>query len=184
MIEDATHSTRPTRSGHPHAGQRRSVDGVLPVGPAAAYLLISDVVTNAEHSPETLDLQWEQREHPDGVTVGDRFTAHNALDGTRWTSTSIVTAAEPGHRFSFAVSGTEHPTATWTFELEPAPDGRTRVTYSVVLGDGPSMFDAFAGPDLTHRQTAVARRLDQLAENMRELLLVLARPHHPADGPP
>ena len=79
------------------------------------------------------------------MTVGDRLTSSNRSMGLTWTSTSTVTAADPGRCFAFAVNGTEHhPTA---LDLRPDAGAARRhpMRYTVVLDDGPSMFDAVSG---------------------------------------
>lgn len=151
------------------------VTAVLPCDPLRAYELVSDVVATARHSAEVVSLTWDHRAAPPKICIGDRFTAHNAGMGMTWTSTSVVTAAEPGHVFAFAVGGTEHPTATWTFLLLPdESSGGTLVSYTVELGDGPSMFDAVSGADPARRVVVVERRLDGLATGMRSLLSALS----------
>ena len=161
-------------AGHPVrtvvTPERRSVSGVLPVDPATAYRAVSDVVATAAHSEEVLAVRWEPGAEPAAVRPGDRFTADNSFGGMRWSSTSTVTAAEPGRRFAFAVGSPEHPTATWAFDLSPDPAG-TRVTYSVELGDGPSMMSGVAPAE---RADVVASRMDALADGMRRLLDRLA----------
>ena len=139
---------------------------VLPGDPLTTYAIVSAVVATAEHSEEVLEVRWDLRADATRVSVGDRFTAHNGLRGMRWSSTSTVTHAEPGRRFAFAVNGPEHPTATWTFDLEPHGAG-TRVDHTVVLGDGPSMIPPVAGGDPRRRAEVVAVRLDALAEATR-----------------
>ena len=109
-----------------------------------------------------LEVRWEHRADPPRVGPGDTFTARNCLNRTTWTSRSVITAAHPGRSFSFAVSGTEKPTATWEFALQPRGGGAT-VTYTVTLGDGPSMFGHFTGSDPARRAAAEQARLDQLA---------------------
>jgi len=104
------------------------------------------------------------------VTVGDRLTSSNRSMGLTWTSTSTVTAADPGRCFAFAVNGTEHhPTA---LDLRPDAGAARRhpMRYTVVLDDGPSMFDAVSGGGPPRRAGAVIRRLDSLAEGMQHLL--------------
>lgn len=139
-------------------GRRRTVHRTLPLTAETAFQAVSDVVATAAHSGEIVQLWWERRVDPGTVTVGDRFAAHNRFLGMDWTSTSTVTAADPGRRFAFAVSGTEHPTAIWSFTLTPVDNDQVEVGYSVELGDGPLMFGARSDSDPERRATATTQR--------------------------
>ena len=147
----------------------RSVECLFPTDPLTAYAIISDVVANAAFSDELIDVWWESRKDPSVVSVGDTFSSKNGFRAMRWTSTSVVIQASPGRRFAFAVSGTDNPTAIWTFDIV-AVDTGSRVTYTVQLGDGPSMFSVVTGGDPTRRAQAEAFRLDSFAEDMQHML--------------
>ncbi|WP_428343064.1 SRPBCC family protein [Mycobacterium sp.] len=151
--------------------KQRTVTHLIGAAPADVYAAVTDVVATAAHSEELVAVAWTRRQFPDRVTIGDQFTSDNSVAGMSWTATSTVTAAEPGRRFAFAVSGPEHPTATWTFELSrSAWVGLTEVIYTVELGDGPSMLDTVANGDPIRRAAAETRRLDSLARDMAGLL--------------
>lgn len=141
----------------------RSVSGLVRADPPAVWAVVGDVPRTAQWSAEVQSVDWD--DPAAGPVVGAWFTAHNRAGDTTWDPRSVVTASVPGEVFAFAVSGVEHPTATWTWTLEAVTDG-TQVTYAVELGDGPSMLKAVAGDDLERLARMTERRLEQLAAAM------------------
>ena len=103
-----------------------SVTALIRADPATVYGLISDITKMNQFSPETVQTSWL-----DGATearAGARFKGTNAIGSTRWSTKPMVTAADPGRRFAFAVPGRSGP--TWTYQLV-AVTGGTEVTESM-----------------------------------------------------
>ncbi|MDE3206419.1 MAG: SRPBCC family protein, partial [Acidobacteriota bacterium] len=66
------------------------------------------------------------------------FAGHNSHPAIgEWTTISYVVECERPHRFAWAVSDRDNPSATWRFTLEPE-DGGTRLTQWMRIGPGPS----------------------------------------------
>jgi hypothetical protein len=92
------------------------------------FAAISDITRTGEWSPECTGGRWL-----DGATsaaVGARFEGDNVVKvgpiaAKKWTTTSVVTACEPGVVFEFVAA--EH--STWRYEFEPVASG-TKVTES------------------------------------------------------
>jgi hypothetical protein len=101
--------------------------------PQAIWELVSDVTRIGSYSPETFEAEWLGE--ATGPAVGARFRGHvrrNRRGPVYWT-TCQVTESEPGKVFAFDVLTGNQPTNTWRYELEPGPDGTTRVTESFRL---------------------------------------------------
>ena len=90
---------------------------------------ISDITRMGEWSPECIAGRWAGDAF--GPAVGASFEGDNAIKVAgrtlkRWTTTSDVTACEPGRVFEFFSGGL----STWRYELTPTDDGRTSITES------------------------------------------------------
>lgn len=100
----------------------------IDAAPLTVYELLSDITRMGDWSPECYRCEWL-----DGATtaaVGVKFRGHNRLGKARWTTDAIVTTADPGREFSFAVlhkSGRE--VTLWRYELRQV-GGRTEVVES------------------------------------------------------
>ncbi len=103
----------------------------IAAAPEKVYELISDVTRMGEWSPETVGAEW--LDGASGPAAGARFKGRNKRR-MPWATTSTVTAAEPGRRFSFATG--KAPDTTWCYTLEPAGDG-TEVTESFEIAKPP-----------------------------------------------
>lgn len=104
---------------------------VIDASPAALYDLISDPVQMARWSPENTGATLVD-EKPIGV--GTTFRGTNRRGSARWTTESVVTAADPGERFAFRVdkwgTGSRLLTvavASWEYRFAPVAGG-TQVT--------------------------------------------------------
>ena len=91
------------------------------------YDLVSDVTRAGEWAAETTRGTWLG--DATGSAVGARFRGHNKHRGRPWSTTCVVTAAEPGRAFEFRVGLAGVRTALWRYEIEPTESG-CRVTES------------------------------------------------------
>lgn len=99
--------------------------------PEHVYALVSDVTRTPEFSPEILECTW--LDGATGPAVGARFKARNKVaNRPAWHNKPVVTAAEPGRRFSFARTEPFGGTVEWTYTFEPNSDG-TLVTESYAV---------------------------------------------------
>ncbi len=94
--------------------------------PHEVWAAISDISRMGEWSPECVAARWTGG--ADGPAVGATFEGDNVAKVAgrtvkRWTTTSQVTACEPGSRFDFVAEGL----TTWSYRFEPDGTG-TRVT--------------------------------------------------------
>lgn len=94
--------------------------------PAEVWAAIADITRMGDWSPECIAGRWVGG--ATGPAIGARFEGDNVakLAGRtikKWTTTSEVTACEPGAVFEFVAEGY----TTWRYSFEPAGTG-TRVT--------------------------------------------------------
>ena len=86
------------------------------------YDLVTDVTKIGERSPECRQAEWLGG--AGAAVVGARFRGHNRLGAIRWSTTCLVTAAEPGSEFAFSVIGGNGREQTrWRYLIEPTADG-------------------------------------------------------------
>lgn len=105
---------------------------VVAVDPGTAYERVSDVTQMGRWSPENTGAVLSGTDTT--VRVGTRFVGSNVRRGFRWHTECVVTVADPGRRFAFAVRrfGIGKPIlpvaiATWEYAFAPV-DGGTLVT--------------------------------------------------------
>lgn len=94
---------------------------------ARVYEIVSDVTSIGERSPECTRCEW--LDGASGPEVGARFKGFNRLGPLRWSTTSVVTAAEPGREFSFMVLAGERDSTLWRYVVE-GDDERSILTES------------------------------------------------------
>ncbi len=95
--------------------------------PEQVYALVSDVTRMGEWSPETHRCRWIDAEGP---APGARFKGYNRRGRARWSNTLVVASAEPGREFSFRRDVLPCGVCDWTYRMEPAGEGGTRLTES------------------------------------------------------
>lgn len=128
---------------------------------------IADVTRMGEWSPENTGGRWV-----DGATgpgVGVRFTGDNEaklgpVTLKRWTTTSEITAYEPGAVFEFV---TEDHT-TWRYELTAEGDA-TRVTESVSHPPYEG-WQKFAYETVARRSSAIVTSMQRTLEQLKAAL--------------
>jgi uncharacterized protein YndB with AHSA1/START domain len=97
----------------------------IAASPEQVYELVSDVVGVPRWAVEVNRCVWKGG--ATGPAVGAKFRGRNKNSWRSWSTTSKVTAAEPGRRFAFQVYAVGVPTAQWEYEIEPT-EGGCRVT--------------------------------------------------------
>jgi uncharacterized protein YndB with AHSA1/START domain len=107
----------------------RGVAGTVIQRPAAdVFAAISDVTRMGEWSPECVAARWvppATGPAVDAVFEGDNVAALGPVTLKKWTTSSKVTACEPGAVFEFVAEGY----TTWRYEMTEN-DGTTSVTES------------------------------------------------------
>jgi len=106
---------------------RGEVKMTISATPELLYALVTDVTRMGEWSPECRRCEW--LDGASGPSVGARFRGHNRIARYRWTTTSQVTAAEPGREFAFNVVEEGRESTRWRYLFEPSDEG-TVVTES------------------------------------------------------
>jgi hypothetical protein len=127
------------------------------------WALASDINVPARFSAELQEARWLDG---DGPVVGARFKGRNHHPAVgEWETTCIVTVADPGRSFGWAVEDADSPAASWRFDIEPDGDG-VRLRQWAQIGPAPSGLTAAiqAMPDKEER--IVARRLEEHRANM------------------
>lgn len=87
----------------------------------AVYELVSDLPALASLAREFESGKWLGGAQQ--AAVGVRFRGHNRGAKHRWSTTSIVTDAEPGRRFAFDVYSVGLRVSRWEYDIEPTEDG-------------------------------------------------------------
>jgi Polyketide cyclase / dehydrase and lipid transport len=105
---------------------RASHAAVIAAEPEDLYTMVSDITRTGEWSPACTGGQWDEGAGP---RPGAWFTGRNKAGTFEWTTRCQVTAASPGHDFSFVVGGAANGWVRWTYSFRPATGG-TLVTES------------------------------------------------------
>ena len=111
------------RGLEPDLERTHEVSAWVPASPEDVYALVSNVPRTGEWSPTCRSAEWHD---PAQTGVGALFTGHNDDGKRQWTSTSKVTAAEPGKRFEWEVND---GATRWGYVLAPH-EGGTLVTHT------------------------------------------------------
>lgn len=116
--------------------------------PEKVWALISDVTRMGEWSPETTDCEWIG--DATGPTAGAKFRGRNQLGKRTWSTTCVVTDAEPGRSFGFLSKVGPLDVARWLYLIEATDDGcRVEERW-------------------TERRSAVSKLLGQLATGVKD----------------
>ncbi|CAN5818184.1 SRPBCC family protein [soil metagenome] len=111
--------------------------------PGRVYGLVADVTNMGRWSPECYRCAWLDGAHE--PAVGARFKGWNRQQlgpvPLQCSTVSTVTVATPGQAFAFV---TKQSGATWTYRMEDAGDGTTRLTETREDGDKPLVARMFA----------------------------------------
>jgi hypothetical protein len=131
----------------------RSVSVVIDRPPLEVWTAVADVTRMGEWSPECTAGRWIGG--ADGPTVGAKFEGDNVAKVAgrtmkRWTTTSEVSACEPGTVFEFVAEGY----TTWRYDFAPEGDG-TRVTES--FSYVPSGFSGFMYNSVFRRESMMTK---------------------------
>ena len=136
-----------------------SVNVHIDAPPLTVYRLVSDITRMGQWSPECYRCEW--LDGATGATVGARFRGHNRLGRIRWQRTAVVTAADPGREFAFAILNENGRKETrWSYRLCPIGEG-TEVVES---------YEFLWCPILTRLAELPIPRDKQLRRGLRETL--------------
>jgi len=133
---------------------------------AEVWAAIADITRMGDWSPECIAGRWA--DGATGPAVGATFEGDNVarIAGRtikRWTTTSQVTACEPGVCFEFVAEGY----TTWRYELEPVGSG-TRVTES--FNYTAKGFQGFVYDRLLMRPKAMTKGMQRTLERIKAAL--------------
>jgi hypothetical protein len=87
----------------------------------AVYELVSDLPGLGRLAKEFESGKWLRG--ADKAAVGVRFRGHNRHGKRRWSTTALVTDADPGRRFGFDVYSIGMRVSRWQYDIEPTGDG-------------------------------------------------------------
>lgn len=134
--------------------------------PEDVWRFVTDLEKWGTWSPEFQGGEWG----PAGPVAGGTFVGRNARGERRWETTSLITEAESGRVFAWAVQTEDGlPGSTWRIEIEPADSGVT-VKHSVQLGPGPSGLTAAIEKYPEDAEEIKARRAEAVREGMEAVL--------------
>ena len=128
MTDKSTTTKSMTASASTGSANTGSASTVIRRTPDEVWAAISDITRMGEWSPECTGGRWIGG--AGGPGVGAKFEGDNVARVAgrtvkKWTTTSEVTASEPGQHFEFVAEGY----TTWRYQLEASAEG-TRVTES------------------------------------------------------
>jgi uncharacterized protein YndB with AHSA1/START domain len=136
--------------------------------PDRVWPLLTDIDLPARFSGEFQGARWLDGRA--GPAVGARFAGRNRHQAIgEWETTCVVVACEEGRVFAWAVGEPEHPSASWSFELEPEQGG-SRLRQWARMGPAPSGLTAAIEAMPEKEERIVARRLDEFRANMTSVL--------------
>jgi hypothetical protein len=94
---------------------------VIAASPQQVYDIVSDVTSIGDRSAECYRCEW--LDSASVSRVGARFKGYNRLGLLRWSTTSVVTVAEPGREFVFTVLSGDRDSTRWRYVM--AGDGQS-----------------------------------------------------------
>ena len=128
------------------------------------YALVSDLPRMGEWSPECTGVDWSGQ--VDRGAVGARFTGHNRVGWTRWSTTGTVVHADRGRRFAFEISVGPVRAALWTYLMTPDADGLGCVVTEEWTDRRPTairaVMDRTFGPRTEHNRKGMVATLANL----------------------
>jgi uncharacterized protein YndB with AHSA1/START domain len=116
----------------------REIFLIVAAPPGQVWALVSDITRVGDWGGECVRAEWI--DGAEGPAVGARFRGYQIRQNQKWETMSVVTEAEPGISFAWAVGSPENPAATWRYQLVPDGTGGTIVSYRAVIGPGSSRF--------------------------------------------
>lgn len=132
----------------------------IAVPPSRVFDLLTDLDRIGEMSPECHRAEWEGAVA--GPRVGAILRGHNRSGKMEWTARAIVTHAEPGKLWCFAVPADDGRSTLWRYVIEETAGG-SRVTQS------------FFAPVLDNEFFQKIGRYELLVANLEESLQRLKR---------
>jgi len=134
--------------------------------PADVWAAISDITRMGQWSPECVAGRWVGG--ATGPAVGAKFEGDNVARLGRftlkkWTTTSEVTACEPGVCFEFVAEGY----TTWRYDFAAAGDGTT-VTES--FSYEPKGFQGFLYETVLRRSKSMTKGMQRTLERVKAAL--------------
>ncbi len=144
-----------------------SATAVINKAPEEVFALISDITRTGEWSPECTGGRWIGEATVPGI--GAKFEGDNALKIAgvtlkKWTTTSAVTAYEPGKVFEFLAE--EY--TTWRYEIE-AVDGGSLVTESFAF-ETKKAWEKFLYTTLLRRHVGMVKGMQKTLDAMKASL--------------
>ena len=143
----------------------RGVARIVIERPAAdVFAAISDVTRMGEWSPECVAGRWvppATGPAVDAVFEGDNVAAVGPVTLKKWTTSSKVTACEPGSVFEFVAEGY----TTWRYELTEN-DGSTSVSESFSFAPYEG-WQRFAYSTLMRRERSMVKGMEKTLARMK-----------------
>lgn len=129
--------------------------------PERVYAVVSDVTQMGRLSPECIGGRWLGG--ATSPTVGARFKGTNKRGIARWSTTNVVTAADPGREFAFE---TQQSGTRWTYRLEADGDGTLVTEQRAAFKERPLVARVFTRLALG----GIEEHDDELRDGMRATL--------------
>ncbi|MDO8363275.1 MAG: SRPBCC family protein [Actinomycetota bacterium] len=144
--------------------------------PAEAWAAIADITRMGEWSPECTGGRWVGG--ATGPAVGAKFKGDNVAKVAgrtvkKWTTTSEVTACEPGSSFEFTAEGY----TTWRYTFEPAagpggtgPNGSDATKVTETFAYEAKGFMGFVYEKLLRRSRMMTKGMQRTLERVKATL--------------
>jgi hypothetical protein len=134
--------------------------------PLEVWAAVADITRMGEFSPECIAGRWVGG--ATGPAVGARFEGDNVAKVAgrtvkAWTTTSEVTACEPGQIFQFVAEGY----TTWSYRFEPTDDTATATVVTETFDYDPKGAMGFVYEHILRRPAAMTKGMQRTLERVK-----------------
>lgn len=134
----------------------------IAASPPVVYALVADVTRTGEWSPECVRCRWLGG--ATAATAGARYRGASRNGWRRWSTTSSIRVARPGHELVWDVTFLGRPVARWGYGLSELDGGGTLLAESVE--DRRERWLQIVSPWITGARDRAARNADMIGMSL------------------